>query len=76
MNEKLSDKGIKVGEVNSGATAGKEVTPVKNVTPPKTEQKRFKDDSGYVTKTVPNDPSATIVQKRCRHCKGGCWGKF
>lgn len=63
MNEKLGDKGIKVGGVNSGAVEGKEVNPVKNVNPPKTEQKRFKDDSGYVTKTVPNEPSATIVQK-------------
>lgn len=70
MNEKLSDKGIKVGEVNSGATAGKEVNPVKNVTPPKTEQKRFKDDSGYVTRTVPNEPSATIVQKDAGTAKG------
>lgn len=62
MNEKLSDKGIKVGGVNSGAVEGKEVTPVKNVTPPKTVQKRFKDDSGYVTRIAPNKPSATVAQ--------------
>lgn len=62
MNEKLGDKGIKVGGVNSGAVEGKEVNPVKNVNPPKTEQKRFKDDSGYVTRTVPNSPSATVAQ--------------
>lgn len=62
MNEKLGDKGIKVGGVNSGAVEGKEVTPVKNVNPPKTEQKRFKDDSGYVTRTIPNSPSATVAQ--------------
>lgn len=62
MNEKLGDKGIKVGGVNSGAVEGKEVNPVKNVNPPKTEQKRFKDDSGYVTRTVPNKPSATVAQ--------------
>lgn len=62
MNEKLADKGIKVGEVNSSAVSGKEVNPVKNVNPPKTEQKRFKDDSGFVTKTVPNKPTATISQ--------------
>lgn len=62
MNEKLGDKGITVGGVNSGAIEGKEVNPVKNVNPPKTEQKRFKDDSGYVTRTVPNKPSATVVQ--------------
>lgn len=62
MNEKLGDKGIKVGGVNSGAVEGKEVKPVKNVNPPKTEQKRFKDDSGYVTRTVPNNPSATVAQ--------------
>lgn len=76
MNEKLSDKGIKVGEVNSGATAGKEVNPVKNVTPPKTEQKRFKDDSGYVTKTVPNEPSARIVQKDAGTAKGAVGESF
>lgn len=76
MNEKLSDRGIKVGEVNSGATAGKEVNPVKNVTPPKTEQKRFKDDSGYVTKTVPNEPSATIVQKDAGTAKGAVGESF
>ena len=77
MNEKLSDKGIKVGEVNSGATAGKEVNLVKNVTPPKTEQKkRFKDDSGYVTKTVPNEPSATIVQKDAGTAKGAVGESF
>lgn len=76
MNEKLSDKGIKVGEVNSGATAGKEVNPVKNVTPPKTEQKRFKDDSGYVTKTVANEPSATIVQKDAGTAKGAVGESF
>lgn len=35
MNEKLGDKGIKVGGVNSGAVEGKEVNPVKNVNPPK-----------------------------------------
>lgn len=35
MNEKLGDKGIKVGGVNSGAAEGKEVNLVKNVTPPK-----------------------------------------
>ena len=62
MNEKLGDKGIKVGGVNSRAVEGKEVNPVKNVNPPKTEQKRFKDDSGYVTRTVPNGPSATVAQ--------------
>ena len=62
MNEKLGDKGIKVGSVNSGAVYGKEVNPVKNVNPPKTEQKRFKDDSGYATRTVPNKPSATVAQ--------------
>lgn len=62
MNEKLGDNGIKVGGVNSGAVEGKEVNPVKNVNPPKTEQKRFKDDSGYVTRTVPNKPSATVAQ--------------
>lgn len=62
MNEKLGDKGIKVGGVNSGAVEGKEVNPVKNVNPPKTEQKRFKDDSGYVTRTIPNSPSATVAQ--------------
>lgn len=62
MNEKLGDKGIKVGGVNSGAAEGKEVNLVKNVTPPKTEQKRFKDDSGYVTRTVPNKPSTTVAQ--------------
>lgn len=62
MNEKLGDKGIKVGGVNSGAVEGKEVNPVKNVNPPKTVQKRFKDDSGYVTRTVPNSPSATVAQ--------------
>lgn len=76
MNEKLSDKGIKVGEVNSGATAGKEANPVKNVTPPKTEQKRFKDDSGYVTRTVPNEPSATIVQKDAGTAKGAVGESF
>ena len=76
MNEKLSDKGIKVGEVNSGATAGKEANPVKNVTPPKTEQKRFKDDSGYVTKTVPNEPSATIVQKDAGTARGAVGESF
>lgn len=76
MNEKLSDKRIKVGEVNSGATAGKEVNPVKNVTPPKTEQKRFKDDSGYVTRTVPNEPSATIVQKDAGTAKGAVGESF
>ena len=62
MNEKLGDTGIKVGGVNSGAVEGKEVNPVKNVNPPKTEQKRFKDDSGYVTRTIPNSPSATVAQ--------------
>lgn len=62
MNEKLGDKGIKVGGVNSGAVEGKEVNPVKNINPPKTEQKRFKDDSGYVTRVVPNKPSATVAQ--------------
>lgn len=62
MNEKLGDKGIKVGGVNSGAVDGKEVNPVKNINEPKTEQKRFKDDSGYVTRTVPNKPFATIGQ--------------
>lgn len=62
MNEKLADKGIKVGGVNSGAVEGKEVNLVKNVNPPKTEQKRFKDDSGYVTRTIPNSPSATLAQ--------------
>lgn len=62
MNEKLGDKGIKVGSVNSGAVEGKEVNPVKNVDPPKTEQKWFKDGSGYVTRTVPNSPSATVAQ--------------
>lgn len=62
MNEKLGDKGIKVGGVNSGAVEGKEVNPAKNVNPPKTEQKRFKDDSGYVTRTIPNSPSATVAQ--------------
>ena len=62
MNEKLGDKGIKVGGVNSGAVEGKEVNPVKNVNPPKTIQKRFKDDSGYVTRIVPNKPSATVAQ--------------
>lgn len=62
MNEKLGDKGIKVGGVNSGAVEGKEVNPVKNVNPPKTIQKRFKDGSGYVTRTVPNEPSATVAQ--------------
>lgn len=62
MNEKLGDKGIKVGSVNSGAVEGKEVNPVKNVNPPKTEQIRFKDDSGYVTKVYPNSPSATVAQ--------------
>jgi len=62
MNEKLGDKGIKVGGVNSGAVEGKEVNPVKNVNPPKTEQKRFKDDSEYVTRTIPNSPSATVAQ--------------
>jgi len=62
MNEKLADKGIKVGGVNSGAVEGKEVNPVKNVNPPKTEQKRFKDDSEYVTRTIPNSPSATVAQ--------------
>lgn len=62
MNEKLGDKGIKVGGVNSGAVEGKEVNPVKNVNPPKTTQIRFKDDSGYVTRIVPNKPSATVAQ--------------
>lgn len=62
MNEKLGDKGIKVGGVNSEAVEGKEVNPVKNVNPPKTIQKRFKDDSGYATITVPNKPSATVAQ--------------
>lgn len=76
MNEKLSDKGIKVGEVNSGAVAGKEVNPVNNVTPPKTEQKRFKDDSGYVTRTVPNEPSATIAQKDAGTAKGAVGESF
>lgn len=60
MNDKLSDKGIKVGSVNSEAVKGKDVNPVKNVNPPKTEQKRLKNDSGYVTRTVPNKPSAHI----------------
>lgn len=76
MNEKLSDKGIKVGGVNSEAVEGKEVNPVKNVNPPKTEQKRFKDDSGYVTKTVPNEPSATIVQKDAGTAKGAVGESF
>lgn len=62
MNEKLGDKGIKVGGVNSGAVEGKEVNPVKNVNPPKTIQKWFKDGSGYVTRAVPNKPSATVAQ--------------
>lgn len=62
MNEKLGDKGIKVGGINSGAVEGKEVNLGKNVNPPKTEQKRFKDDSGYVTRTIPNSPSATVAQ--------------
>ncbi len=76
MNEKLGDKGIKVGGVNSGAVEGKEVNFVKNVNPPKTEQKRFKDDSGYVTKTVPNEPSATIVQKDAGTAKGAVRESF
>lgn len=42
--------------------ADKDVNLVKNINPPKTEQKRFKDDSGYVTRVVPNEPSATIVK--------------
>lgn len=42
--------------------ADKDVNLVKNINPPKTEQKRFKDDSGYVTRTVPNKPSATVAQ--------------
>lgn len=60
MNDKLSNNGIKVGSVNSEAVKGKDVNPVKNVNPPKTEQKRFKDDSGYVTKTIPNKPVGRI----------------
>lgn len=60
MNDKLSDNGIKVGSVNSEAVKGKDVNPVKNVNPPKTEQKRFKDDSGYVTKVIPNKPAGRI----------------
>ena len=62
MNEKLGDKGIKVGSVNSGAVEGKEVNPVKNVNPPKIAQIRFKDDSGWVNRVVPNSPSATVAQ--------------
>lgn len=42
--------------------ADKDVNLVKNINPPKTEQKRFKDDSGYVTRVVPNEPSARIVK--------------
>lgn len=42
--------------------ADKDVNLVKNINPPKTEQKRFKDDSGYATKVVPNEPSARIVK--------------
>lgn len=60
MNDKLSDNGIKVGSVNSETVKGKEVNPVKNINPPKTEQKRFKDDSGYVTKVIPNKPAGRI----------------
>lgn len=60
MNDKLSDNGIKVGYVNSEAVKGKDVNPVKNVNPPKTEQKRLTDDSGYVTKVNPNKPAGRI----------------
>lgn len=76
MNEKLGDKGIKVGGANSGSVEGKEVNLVKNVNPPKTEQKRFKDGSGYVTRTVPNEPSATIVQKDAGTAKGAVGESF
>lgn len=76
MNEKLGDKGIKVGGVNSGSVEGKEVNLVKNVNPPKTEQKWFKDGSGYVTRTVPNEPSATIVQKDAGTAKGAVGESF
>lgn len=62
MNEKLGDKGIKVGSVNSGAVEGKEVNPVKNVNPPKITQIPFKDGSGWVNRVVPNSPSATVAQ--------------
>lgn len=62
MNNKLSDDGIKVKDVNTKAVDGKNLNPVKNVKPPKTETKRFKDDSGYVTRTIPNKPVGHITQ--------------
>lgn len=62
MNSKLADDGVKVDNVNTKAVDGKSVNPVKNVNPPKTETKRFKDDSGYVTKTIPNKPVGHITQ--------------
>lgn len=46
------------------------------LTPRKTEQKRFKDGSGYVTGTVPNEPSATIVQKDAGTAKGAVGESF
>lgn len=62
MNSKLADDGVKVDNVNTKAVDGKSVNPVKNVNPPKTETKRFKDDSGYVTRTIPNKPVGHITQ--------------
>ena len=63
MNSKLADDGIKVKDMNIKSVEGKEsVNPVKNVNPPKTETKRFKDDSGFVTRTIPNKPVGHITQ--------------
>lgn len=62
VNTPKTETSVPKTETTREKLADKDVNLVKNINPPKTEQKRFKDDSGYVTRVVPNEPSATIVK--------------
>lgn len=60
VNTPKTETSVPKTETTREKLADKDVNLVKNINPPKTEQKRFKDDSDYVTRVVPNEPSATI----------------